>query len=270
MEAHIFRNKFILNFSKIGLNEAYSKLKMEDIKKQYKLISFLLLISSVAAFLENLFFKNKTEGGSLKFVIYCSLANSIYYLFSFISGFFIQCPRKLLIFHYLNYLGIILTCGFLRYPLIHFVKPTPVVLIVLLLLEILARIFWVVLNVMEFYENFILNLIEICLIWIAFYPTSDPSDKGNYILFNFVCYSFFFLLISLFFYIIEKQRKISFYFQSILKDQVKSLNDIFDKTSIGFLSVKKNKIIYMNSFLMKSLKKFKYSVDTSEILSKLK
>ena len=99
------------------------------------------------------------------------------------------------------------------------------------------------------------------------YPTSDPYGKYSYSFYIFLCYSFFFSIISMFFYVIELQKKTSFYFQTMLKDQVKSLNNIFENTSIGYLSIKNNKIIYMNSFLKKSLQKFRFSLENSELVS---
>lgn len=269
MDARIFNGNFFLKFLEKELNDDYEKLKIESLLKYYTIISILMLFLSTCGSIENFFFISKVQSNSFNFVLYCSLLTSIYYLISVFVVFFIKNIKVLKIFHYINYLGIILTCGFIRYPMIHFLKLPPVILIVFLLIEILARILWAILNVMDFKENLILHLVEILIIWVFLFPTSDPTDKNNLILYNFICYTFFFFMISLFFYIIEKQRKKSFYFQTILKDQVNSLNNIFENTRIGFMSIKENKIKLMNSFLKKSIQKFKNSLEVSEIIGKI-
>jgi hypothetical protein len=47
-----------------------------------------------------------------------------------------------------------------------------------------------------------------------------------------------------------------------------SLNNIFENTKFGFLSINNNKIKHINSFLRKSFKKMRLSCDISENLVK--
>jgi hypothetical protein len=207
MGPRIFKNIFFLSFKELKLDKKYTEQKLKAIGVYYNLFGVIQFLISVSSSAENLFFKNNAEGISQKFVVYFSIITTIYYFFSLIFGCIIKNQNILLYLNYINYVCITFTCGFLKYPLIHFVKVSPVVMIVLLLFEILARIYWVILNVMDFKENFFLNIINICIIWGVFFPTSDPYDNHKYILYNFLCYSLFFGIISYFFYVIEKEKK---------------------------------------------------------------
>jgi hypothetical protein len=129
MGPRIFINSFFLNFKELKLDKKYTEQKLKAIRMYYNLFGIIQFLISVSSSAENLFFKKNAEGISQKFVVYFSIITTIYYFFSLIFGCIIKNQNIILYLNYINYVCITFTCGFLKYPLIHFVKVSPVVMI---------------------------------------------------------------------------------------------------------------------------------------------
>jgi hypothetical protein len=258
MVERIFRSILSLIFHNSEIETAYEKNMNKYMKKYFFIFCISFLIGSIITAAINFSFRDSTD--TVEFLIVKSvsyinvLINAICLGINFLTKK-IKIKRWLL---YTGYVFFIFTCANFKYPLIVFVyNKTFILMIILLLIEILFRLLFGVLYLFSFREYVVLNLIEIGLIWIYIYPTSDPLVT-RVSLFYLFCYNFLFSFFTFFCYFVEKQLKTSFFYQFKFEQNLRWLNILLDNVNTGILSLEGKKIKQYNKSLMKIIPKINY------------
>jgi hypothetical protein len=259
MSDRIFKNNFTLEFLKQDTEKSYNFNKTEYLINKAKMINTILFLLSILTSTVNWYFRD--ESNTLEFLIvrYTSYANSGLNLVFLVIGYKSRNKTILRINYYIGYIFFLFTAANFKYPLIVFVnKKTFLIMIFLILSEVLFRLFYAISYVFSFREFLFLNLIEIVLIWIYIYPTSDPLITRITVTFL-CCYTFVFCFFTMFCYLIDKQLRTAFYYQTHYEEKLKWVNLVLDNVNTGILSIKEKEITFINNFLINILQNHKYS-----------
>jgi hypothetical protein len=256
-EETIFENKFFLTYNRKEIELEYLKKVDSSILIYSKPITATLFFLSLLTSILNFCYSEYSTTIEFAIVRYVSYANSFLNLISLILLFFIKKTKTIRYILYLGYILFLFTAANFKYPLIVFVhNKTFVLMIIILLNEILFRITYAVLTIFTFKDYLILNLIEIIFIWAYLYPTSDPLITKVTIFFL-CCYTFLFSYFSIYVYFLEKQLKSSFFFRYLYEDKYKLMDVLINNINTGILSIKNNKVSYLNDYLKNKLDSIK-------------
>jgi hypothetical protein len=195
-------------------------------------------------------------------VITVYLSTLVYLIFLFLSCF---CKNIKLLrwIHYFNfYLQIFIAIGF-RYTIIRFSKVEIFVLFYLYLIDIVIRLVWVLLFIQTFIESFIWNLLSILTIWLTI-PFLFSADVYNTAMTNFSSYTCALLVVIAFSYVLSRQQKRAFYFHWMADRKANWLTSVFENMNTGFISIKGEKISYINSFMLNQFKKIRKTIKEQE------
>lgn len=130
------------------------------------------------------------------------------------------------------------------------------ILFFMFLIDIVLRLTWVLLFIQTFIESFLLNMFSIFTIWLTI-PFLFPADYYNTAMTNFSSYSCSILVVIGFSYILSRQQKKGFYFNWVADTKANWLTSVFENMNTGFISIKGEKISYINSFMLNQFKKIR-------------
>ena len=255
MPEQIFTNWFTLNFAKPEIQKKYKEKWKHEFLYYNKWFALIILLASIGATIVNSIYFNQSNNLSFRLVKFCSYAVNFLMACSFVICLFSKNITVLSLTHYVNYTLFIFTTANFKYPIINFVYTSSGVLVILFLTtEILFRLIWIIFSLVSFTEFLVLNLIEVGLIWVYLYPTSDPVKASTTVL-NLVSYTVLFVIITGFSHLINQQNKIYFYDQVNAESKMKSFDMIFENIKTGFVKIAGNKVKFMNSVLKTFFKK---------------
>jgi hypothetical protein len=247
----IFINRVTLNFFNQEVEKSYQIKLNSCLLKSIRYINIILFLVSTMTSILNYFYRDQIQTVEFVIVEIVSYTNSLINLIFVVVSFSTRKIKILKFSVYLGYIFFLFTCANFNYPFIIFIyNKTFVLMSITIITEILLRLLYGVFYLLSFSEFFLLNLIEIILIWLYIFPTSDPLIKRTTI-FNLICYNFLFIYLTLFSYFVDKQLKISFYYRFKYEEKLKWLNVLLDNMNTGILSLEDGKIRYLNKCLEK-------------------
>lgn len=255
--AEIFDSCFKLSFSQKDIESDYSRNKEKSVSSSLKIVSILIFILSCAASTSISFFYADYADLSFKVLMVISYFITFCYLI-FLSLLF--CMRKNIRFYKFlnnfNYSVLVFVSINFRYPLIHYLKVNNILFYALMTVETMFRLGFIVVNLITFLENFILNCITLFFIWVVYPPIGDPTTELTNMLLLLAC-SMDVLLVILFGYFLERQRKMAFYYSFTANRKAQWLLNILDNLNNGFISIKNKKIAYINSYMLNKIENYK-------------
>lgn len=250
----VFRNSLYLDFESDEIQSEYWK-KIDSARQIYAVkITVANTILSLITSILNFLYRNYSETLEFEIVKIVSYINTALNLFSLILIIIIKNKyiRKYLLF--MGYILLLFSTANFKYPLIVFIYNKSLVIIIFVLLnEILFRLLYSILKVFTIKNYFILNFLEILLVWAYIYPTSDPLITKVTVFFL-LCYTFLFSYLTFYIYLLEKQNKTTFYYQFLYEDRYKLLELLIDDIKTGILTIRGNKVFHINNFLQSKLK----------------
>lgn len=119
--------------------------------------------------------------------------------------------------------------------------------------DVNVRLMWSSYYILSFYEIITLNILSIVTLFsiVPNISTEENLSKDLEALRNYV---YFLSFSSTFVYILERQLIICFYCNWIAEKKAKWLSNVFNNMNSGFVSLKGDKIAFINNFLLKYLK----------------
>jgi hypothetical protein len=256
MEEPIFKNCFTLNYKKLEIENEYHKKRHSQLfaLNRYIIIS-LVLLNIISTILTVEFTRNETKSFWLLIKYTAIISTSLYVTLLFMC-LFSKNVKILRWCHYLAYLLILFTFSNFFNTLSHKLQMSLYLANLIYVLEILLRMCFSIFLIQCFLENIILNGLTCILIWVLYLPALDE----NVILtatYAQLAYTAIFLVLIGFSYVLEKQQKNAFYFQYTHAKKLEWLTNVFENMNTGFLSIRGDKITYMNSFLQNKINKLK-------------
>jgi hypothetical protein len=251
MQERIFRSGFTLKYLDSEIEDEYIKERDSNLNKLHnKILISHFLMSIFVMILNSCYILEFFNLKAFQLVVITS------YLTSFILGIFIIISMKIKngktvkFMQYVIFYFIFLIFINFRYTVFRLLNIHKLIFYLFIQLEFIIRMFWVVLRIQNFVECFYLNLISLCTIWLV-YPLVYPAEYFNDAMVNYAIYSTIFFMTVCVGYIIEKQQKISYYFHSMSEKKANWLTNVFENMNEGFLSIKGNKISYINPYIIK-------------------
>lgn len=262
MKEPIYKSCFSLKFDNESIEAEWQKQKQKYIRKMNKIISTALFVVSIgiSVGISFYFMKFFNDSNLFKVVLFTSYIAAFVYLVNTILSYCVQNIKIIIYVQHINYiLFAFLACDF-RFPFLNLSQTNAILFYILFNFEILARVVWVLLQLQGFLECFILNSIQIALIWILYAPNFDDSTFMRS-MYNILAYTFTLSVVVFFSYILERQQKNAFFFSLTSVKKAEWFMNIFENMNTGFLSIKGDKVSYLNSYLAKKIKKSKQVAD---------
>jgi hypothetical protein len=170
------------------------------------------------------------------------------------------------LFHFIYFLLLFIFVNF-RYTIFRVAKINTVVFYFLVIIEITIRLIWVIVGLQSFLECLMLNGFCVVFMWIV-YPPVFPKEIFSDGMINYMVYSTALLVCIVFSYVLERQQKLAFYFHWVAEKKAAWLASVFENMNAGFISIRGDKITYINSFLLKQFYKIKSSKEKNRELEK--
>lgn len=242
----IFKSSFRLNYLNKEIEKEYVLKKQEKMEKFGTIITLTVLVLCIISSTSVSLFYAYYERVSFKAIISTSYLTTFASLSLTVFHFIF---RKNLIFQkvvqYCNYIFLVFVFDNIRYPLFHYVSIEDILVYLFLLVEMTIRLLWTLFSIFGFIENFSLNLASVVIIWVVYGPVSLKQNLTSNELII-LAYTLTVLIIILFCYFLEKQRKTAFYFYQNSESRAKWLSNILDNINGGDLSIKSGSVKYMN------------------------
>jgi hypothetical protein len=142
-----------------------------------------------------------------------------------------------------------------RYAVTHFSSADATVFNLLVTVEMILRLTWIIFGLLGFCEMMILNFVTAALLWSIYFPIGyDNGDFMSYVFLRLV-HTILLGFVTIFSYFYEKKDKTSFHYLYLFESKYKWFSNIFDNMNTGFLSLKGNKISYINQSLNQTINK---------------
>lgn len=250
----IFDNSFNLTIRDTEIESDYRKLR--DIRLIYMNLKIIIFsfVSCLATMIFQYFYYNQYEG--VKFYIFniimCSTNSGLYLVFILLCIFF----KKIIFVKWINYFVFylqIFTIIAFRFTIFRIANASIILLFVQYLIETIVRLTWVVFMIHSFLECVILNLISLFTVWIVI-PVLIPENLFKDEMINTLNYSFVIFSVISIAYVLDRQKKESFYFNWKNEKKAKKLTNILENLNSGFVSFKSGQITFINSYFKKILK----------------
>jgi hypothetical protein len=250
MEQKIFTNLYNLKYSKQEIEVEFNLVKDKLLKKYIKTITILTFLISFgpSIVISNLF--SFSELKSFKMIMCFSYFMNFSCLIMTFTTFLSKNIKFMKIIIYLNYYFILFFILNIRYPLVHFVKSDIMYIFFLVCADVFIRTLWIIYEIFTFLELFTLNLLSAISMWAIYTPVGEAKMLQIDFLIsgvNSICL----IIVILFGFISERNQKKAFYFKYKTERKAQWLDNVLDNMKTGFLSIKGEKITYVNNYLEK-------------------
>jgi hypothetical protein len=266
----VFKTRLNLKFIEIDVESDFRKMKDNKLNLFIRPAVIFSFISSVAVSTFISFYIESSKNIKIfQFSLFTSwIASFIYFIF--IVGLCIT--KNLKLYRWMNFFFFyfqIYVIIAIRFALVKIVKVSSIMIFFEYFLEIFIRLFWVILYLQSFSESLIMNMLSLVTVWIvicSMYPVEYLREEIIITL----AYSFVIFSVIVLAWIIERQQKLAFYFKWKAEKKASWLTKVLDNLNSGFISMKKGKINYINSFLLSLIYKFKQlkNKNTNNLLHK--
>jgi hypothetical protein len=249
----IFSNIMNLRLRNINIELDFHEMKNKKLMFFSAPILLFSLISSCAVMIFQFYFYiNNIEIIFFKFnVIMTCIALLLYFLFIIISYKSKNIKTNRWMNYIVFYFQIFVIMAF-RFAIFRVVNVTSILLFFQYLIEIMVRLLWVIIFIHSFMESLVLNLMSLATVWIVV-PLLIPRQFYYDEIMNTLNYSFVIFAVIAINYIIERKQKEAFYYKWQAEDRVKCLTNTLENLSSGFVSLKRGKINFINSYLKELL-----------------
>jgi hypothetical protein len=264
MQEKIFKNCFTLKLNKPEIESGYQRKREGLIRVYNRYIAITVLLISITATTTNAYCYESKNTKTNIFINFSSYVTTPLYLITFVICFISKNIKVLIWSHYLNYIVFLFTLVSLVTPLLSLKNINIVLIFFLYILEMLFRMVWVLFSIHSFPENLTLNLMTIVLSWMCYLPLVETKEL-QFTSYNLLAYSVMYLVIIGFSYTVERQQKNAFYFQFTHAKKLEWLTNVFENMNTGILSIRGNKISYINTFLQTKLDKLKQQTNKINI-----
>lgn len=260
MEEHIFTNSFNLKYSKKEIQVEFNKVKDKLLKRYIKNITILILMISFAPSTIISYFFQFSDLKSFKMIMCFSYFITFSSLIMTFLTFFSKNLKLMKIINYVNYFFFIIIILNVRYSLVNFAKLDIIVVFFLVWAEVVTRFVFILYEVFTFCELSILNFLSAMFMWAIYFPVGQPNFLQKDLLIdgvNSICL----IIVVLFCFISERNRKLAFYYKYKIEKKAQWLDNVLDNMKTGFLSIKGDKITYVNNYLENLLNSWKGKID---------
>lgn len=265
MKELIFKRGFFFRFIKNEYEKEYQSFRDSLFKKYVKwycLALFLFSISSDIA--SSIYFQIYMKEISYLATTITSFGITIAYIILLIFAFSekIKCCRgnknrrreiMLRSLNYVNYYLILFIFVNFRFALVNWVKIDIIIFYALNTFEIIVRVSWVLLGLLNFSESIILNGVVIASNWIYYISISNVLQSYYFMIAETLAIA----CVSICSYFYEVQQRRSFYYIKLGEQTNNWFTSVFENMTTGFLNIKNKKIDYANRFLIDNLIKEK-------------
>lgn len=254
---NIFLNFWQSRFRNPETELDYQKMRDDKLKEYKKIILCSLLLKSVCCSVFNSFFIEYFNTSNVtKYNFISCYFTTVIYLILLLFGWNSNKTRYLRWILYIIYFfkvlfinstrSIILTCSNINIVFLNFAY----------FLELNCRMMWATYYLLSFYELLLLNFLSLAAIFsiVPYISHFETNIKG---LEDLKTYVFILTFVSSFCYVLERQLRISFYYSWTAEKKAKWLSNVLNNMNSGFVSLKCDKIAFINIFLLKYLKIFK-------------
>jgi hypothetical protein len=245
----IFKSSIFLSFDNNNLESEFEAKKNRKFQKYALLqIGFYFLINIVLVTVNALFLTDLFSRATHYRLLLISS-----YLFLFITtislalNFFVRRVNILKWSYYITLIVISLNFFNFRFTINRIVN-YQVINWFSVLFELLYKTIQVTVLMISFKEKLLINLTIIILEWSIFFHSVPSEMKTSWIL-NHIFTSATYLLFSILIYFIDRRLRIAYYYSFKADMNSLWLKGVLENMNGGFLSVKNNRISYINPFL---------------------
>lgn len=251
MSEKIFKNCIFLQFYKKEIEEKFVNDKNMNVMKYNIYMILFIFLFSIAASTSISFFYLQYDTDSFKAIMFTSYLITFIYIFIIIFGIIYRKSLNVQkILNYVNYISLLFVYVNLRYPLVIYIQISSNVFYILICIDIIFRLIWKILGLVSFLENLILCLITVAFYW-PLYASIAEASTISVTLTSMGAYTTAITIAVIFSYFIDKQQKKAFYYFYTANQKAERFSNILDNINSGFISIKGNKISYINEFLIK-------------------
>jgi hypothetical protein len=252
MEEKFFKRWYNLKYVQEEIEVAFNSNKKKNIKKYSRIITTIIFLASCLPSIEISFLFEFFEQNNFKMIMCLSYFVNFVTLIMTVTTFLSNNTKVFKIIIYIEYYFIVFIFLNIRYPLVHFLNYDIAIMYLLMWIDAVLRFLWMILEINTFSECFVLNGLSIISIWVLYAPVGDSKTlQRNMILLS--TYSSCLIIVILFGNIIERHRKKAFYFQYKAERKAQWLDNVLDNMKTGILSIKGEKISYINKYFEKFL-----------------
>jgi hypothetical protein len=243
---NIFSSAFKLTYLRKDIEEEYIRKKEDAILKNFKFVSVPLLILSLSGSIEISFFFSLWDKVEFRVVMFSSYIVSILCFAFCLYGILLKNKRVLKIINFLNYYILLYIFVNIRIPLVIFMKTDWKVYFFLITLEIFVRMLWIMLQLNNFFEFFIVNCMIVISVWSVYGIHPEVNNIHQYLsLANSISLS----ILLVFAYFLEKSHKKAFYYNYLNEQKAEWLQNVLDNMKTGYMSIQGENISYINNYL---------------------
>lgn len=249
----IFSSCFSLGFRNKKLTEIYKGIIFDNLKRYNFIfccyILLLLIISSILLFQ----YKPKPQDDINAFcaVTYYAIGCIIFSVILTILNFI---HRKNFAFLkltcYLNGIFCFFAFSFFRYYIFVFLKLDLSIFYLMHFLEFISRIVLIFTGLLGFLDTLLMTFILIACLITFYSPIIPWWSELPYSFILYVIFSAFFVVFS---YFISREKRKSFYYDYIIKKNIDWYENIFDKSSFGFLKISNDRVLFANRLMRSKL-----------------
>jgi hypothetical protein len=252
MGEKIFNHWYTLKYSQEKIEVEFNLNKEKLIKKYIRMITIIIFLASCGPSIEISFLFNFYQKNNFLMIMSVSYVVNFMYFIMAITTFISKNLKILKIIIYLDYYFMVFIFINTRYPLYHFLNYDIIIFYLFICVELILRVLWMMCGVNTFLEFLTLNVLSIISTWVFYAPVGDPNTpQKNTIVLS--VYSFSFIIVTLFSYLIKRHQKNAYFFQYRAEKKVQRLDNVLDNMKTGILSIKGEKITYINNYLEKLL-----------------
>jgi nitrogen-specific signal transduction histidine kinase len=247
----MFNSKITLNFK-----DKYYETKFIEDKSRFRAkynIILSILLSCISLSISISMILNYSELKEQFTLNYLAIMNFVVVFLNIIITLLcilIKDKKIQKILTYLNYMMILLDFCLMRFYLLLYIQIDLVICDLLIFVEMIFRLIWFVLGLIDFVPGVYLQVLSIILNFSLF-AVLIPM-KFYY---RFSLYFCILLIISGLSYFLTLEHKRSFYYNLSLKLKNEWYESIIDNMNSGFISIKSNEVLYCNKTLLSYLKK---------------
>jgi hypothetical protein len=255
MQERIFRSNFRLSFLRNQIESEYKKKMDNQIANHISVLLLILCLLSYGVTILTSFYFNTLEKSMMFFVVIVTsyFVSVVFTVFS-VFAIFSKKIKWIILMHYTMYFLLFFLFVNFRYTIFRVAKIEPIFFYFLIIVELIVRLLWVILNLQTFIECLILNTLSLACIWIL-YPCVFPENIYRDGMINFAAYSSIFFMTVGFAYVLVRQQKMAFYFHRTAQKKANWLDSVFENMNEGFISVRGKVISYINPYIYKVYKK---------------
>jgi hypothetical protein len=256
MEEKIFKSALWLSLNNSETESQYKKKRNKQIIRLMPYYSlFFLLLAIGATIVMSVYFEKEKNTLAFEIRAFAMYISCLFFLIlSFVSFLFKNESIQMWV-NYLIYFFTFLTHTNYRYAVTHFTSADASVYNLLVSVEMILRLTWIIFGLLGFCEMGILNFVTATVQWSIYFPIGyDSEDFMSYFFFRLV-HSILLGFLTIFSYFYEKKDKTSFHYLYSFESKYDWFNNIFDNMNTGFLSLKGNKISYINNSFFQTIHK---------------